>query len=62
MTTEFEVLNKAKRASIKKFPDQIVVVFRKLDGRYYFFPESEFLGDEKQITERYLNGEIVKYL
>lgn len=61
MCTEFQILNRAVRASEEIYPDQIVVVFRKLDGGFAYKPEAEFLGDEEQITERYLNGTLLQY-
>jgi hypothetical protein len=59
MTTEFEALNKACRLSKRQYLDEIVIVYKMKDGDYCWGLESEYIGDEKDICERYLNGVLV---
>jgi len=57
--TEFQAISKAVKVSQKEFPDMVVVVFKKIDGSYSCGLEAEYIGDEKDICEKYLNGAIV---
>ena len=59
MTTEFEALNKACRLSKRQYLDEIVIVYKTESNDYLWGLESEYTGDEKNITERYLNGVLV---
>jgi hypothetical protein len=58
MVTEFTALNTAVRLSKTQFPDEIVVVFRNAKGDFCYCVESEYTGDDENITQRYLNGHI----
>jgi hypothetical protein len=58
LKTEFQAINKVSRISKKRFPDEVIVVFKKEDGDYDFCPESEYVGIDECICGRYLNGNI----
>ena len=59
MLTEFSALNKASHLSKTHFIDEIVIVYKTEDGEYSCGVESNYLGDESKILQRYLNGKIV---
>jgi hypothetical protein len=50
---------KASSMSKRVFVDEVVVVYKKKDGEYAWCVESEFLADEKDIIEKFLNGKSV---
>jgi len=58
MANEFQIINKIARISKKRFPDEVIVVFKKEDGDYDFCPEAEYVGEDDNICGRYLNGHI----
>lgn len=59
MVTQFQAIQKALNLSTKMFPNEIIVVFQKIDGSYDACVESEYLGDEDKIFDRYMDGHIV---
>jgi hypothetical protein len=62
MTTEFQAINKAVKMSKNDYcKDLVFVVFQKEDNDFSWCLESEYMGDEDKIIERYLNGSIVPY-
>ena len=58
MVTEFSAILKAVRLSKEKYPDEIVLVFRKIDGTYDYSLDADYDGEENTICGQYLNGNL----
>lgn len=60
MVCEFDAIVKAVRISKDEFRDEVIVVFKKDDGTFDACLETEYLGEEDKVYEKYLNGSIVR--
>jgi hypothetical protein len=58
ITSKREAMQRAMKDSKKKYPDEVVVVFKLLGDNYSWCLESTYTGDEDLIYERYLNGQL----
>jgi hypothetical protein len=58
MVSESEANNRARRLSSGLYSGEIVIVFQKANGEFDACLEAEFIGDELNVSSKYLDGRL----